>query len=65
MKIIVDLGLCQGYGNCVTAAPDFFDLDDSGQVKLLKGSVETEEDVAAVRAAISQCPMSAIRFDED
>jgi ferredoxin len=64
MKIAIDLGLCQGYGNCVSAAPDFFDLDDSGQVLLLKAVAETDEDQAAVRAAVAQCPMSAISIQD-
>ena len=25
-----DLGLCQGYANCIMAAGDYFDLDDDG-----------------------------------
>jgi len=31
-----DLGQCQGYGNCVVAADDTFDLDDDGVVVLLR-----------------------------
>ncbi|WP_326836351.1 ferredoxin [Amycolatopsis rhabdoformis] len=64
MDVVVDLGMCQGYGNCVAAAPDFFDLDDSGQVLLLKGTAKTEAEQAAVRDAIPVCPMSAIRLGE-
>lgn len=60
MNVVVDLGICQGYGNCVTAAPDFFDLSDSGQALLLKATAETEADQAAVRTAVAMCPMNAI-----
>lgn len=60
MKVAIDLGLCQGYGNCVSTAPDLFDLDDSGQAVVLRATAETDEDVALVRAAIPLCPMSAI-----
>ena len=31
-----DLGLCQGYANCIMAAGDYFDLDDDGVVILLR-----------------------------
>jgi ferredoxin len=31
-----DLGQCQGYGNCVAAADDTFDLDDDAVVALLR-----------------------------
>ncbi|MDF3311066.1 ferredoxin [Rhodococcus sp. T2V] len=64
MKVVVDLGICQGYGNCVTAAPDFFDLDDSGQVLLLRATAETAEEQAAVQGAIPVCPMNAIRIED-
>ncbi|MFI6956564.1 ferredoxin [Nocardia sp. NPDC050408] len=60
MKIVADRGLCQGYGNCVTAAPNFFDLDDAGMVLLLRPTAETADEQAAVRQAIPVCPMSAI-----
>ena len=61
MNVVVDLGLCQGYGNCVAAAPDFFDLDESGQVLLLKATAETEEERKLVLDAVPLCPMSAIK----
>ena len=64
MKVVVDLGLCQGYGNCVTAAPDFFDLDDSGQVVVLRATAETPEEQTSVRGAIPMCPMNAIGMGE-
>jgi ferredoxin len=64
MKVVIDLGLCQGYGNCVGAAPDFFDLDDSGQVLLLKATADTDDEQAAVRSAVAQCPMSAISTED-
>jgi ferredoxin len=64
MNVVVDLGLCQGYGNCVTTAPEFFDLPDSGQVRLLRSTADTEEEQAAVRDAIPMCPMNAIRLED-
>ena len=64
MKVTVDLGLCQGYGNCVAAAPDFFDLNDSGQADVLRAVVESDDEIAAVRDALPLCPMSAISLTE-
>jgi 3-phenylpropionate/trans-cinnamate dioxygenase ferredoxin reductase subunit len=63
MDVVVDLAMCQGYGNCVTAAPDFFDLDESGQVLVLRAEARTPEELAAVNAAIPVCPMNAIRLE--
>ncbi len=64
MKVAVDLGLCQGYGNCVSTAPDFFDLDDSGQAVVLQATADTDADIALVRAAVPLCPMSAISLND-
>ncbi|MEU7766712.1 ferredoxin [Nocardia sp. NPDC049190] len=63
MNVVIDLGVCQGYGNCVVAAPAFFDLDDAGQAVLLRAEAETEAEQEAVRAAIPVCPMNAIRLE--
>lgn len=64
MKVVVDLGICQGYGNCVTTAPELFDLADSGQVRVLRATAETEAEQAAVRTAIPLCPMNAISLED-
>jgi ferredoxin len=62
-RVTVDLNRCQGYGNCVSAAPGVFDLDDSGLVVLLKDDVGDEE-LAAVRQAVGLCPVAAIALEE-
>lgn len=64
MKVHVDLSLCQGYANCLAAAPDIFDIDDAGQAVLLKAVVETDDDKAAVMAAIPMCPVAAITVED-
>ncbi|MFI6350204.1 ferredoxin [Streptomyces sp. NPDC050560] len=64
MRLTVDLSLCQGYGNCVPAAPDLFDLDDAGQAVVLRATLDDPADQAAARAAIPLCPMSAIQLTE-
>jgi ferredoxin/phthalate 3,4-dioxygenase ferredoxin subunit len=62
-RVTVDLNRCQGYGNCVSAAPGVFDLGDSGLVVLLKEDVNDEE-LAAVRQAVGLCPVAAIVLEE-
>jgi ferredoxin len=62
-RVTVDLNRCQGYGNCVSAAPDVFDLDDSGLAVVLKEDVG-EEELAAVRQAVGLCPVAAIAIEE-
>ncbi len=59
IEITVDLSRCQGYANCVSAAPDLFDLDDSGLVKLLEDSPSADR-LSAAQEAERLCPAAAI-----
>lgn len=64
MKIHVDFENCEGHGECVVAAPELFDLDDSGEkAVLLKDDPGEEERGNAVRAA-KLCPVAAIRIED-
>jgi ferredoxin len=59
-RVVLDLGRCQGYANCVMAAPDIFDIDEEvGTAILLQ---ETPDDAlrAAAEDAVRQCPTEAI-----
>ncbi|MDV2476171.1 ferredoxin [Rhodococcus zopfii] len=62
-KILVDLGKCQGYANCVVAAPDIFDLGDTGRVELLEATV-ADDRLDDVREAIRSCPAAALTLEE-
>jgi ferredoxin len=66
MRVAVDLSLCQGYANCIAMAPEVFDLDDDGLVKLLQVEPPAEFD-DVVRDAVQLCPVQAISIaaDED
>lgn len=59
----VDFGACQGYANCVAAAPDIFDIDDNGVVVLLKTVVEPAE-LARAQTAVRSCPVSALAIED-
>ena len=57
LKIRIDRELCVGFGDCVTAAPEAFVLDDEGLAVFKQPeSVERERLVAACDA----CPVDAI-----
>jgi ferredoxin len=63
VRVHVDLDKCQGYGNCVGAAPDVFDLDDRGLVTLL--TEEPSDDRAEdVLQAEKLCPVQAISIED-
>ncbi|MGY1739451.1 MULTISPECIES: ferredoxin [unclassified Blastococcus] len=60
MDVRVDTGVCSGYGNCVLAAPEVFDLDpDAGVAQVLPGR-PLPSDAAAVGEAAADCPTRAI-----
>ncbi|WP_069814418.1 ferredoxin [Streptomyces sp. TP-A0874] len=61
--IAVDLGKCQGYANCVVAAPHVFDLSEAGKVEILVDGVDPA-DREAVTDAIAACPAGALRLEE-
>ena len=56
-SITVDETLCTGTGLCMVYGPDTFDMNDD-----LKAFArpETNEDLAAIRAAAEACPNRAI-----
>ncbi|MCU1606430.1 MAG: ferredoxin [Modestobacter sp.] len=58
-----DVEACQGYGNCITGAPDAYDIDDDGKVILLKREI-TEEDRPRIEEAARSCPVSALTVED-
>jgi ferredoxin len=64
MRVQVDLSRCQGYGNCVAAAPDVFDLADNGLAVLLEERPPPAR-VDEVRQAVKLCPVQAVLLEED
>jgi len=64
MRITSDVHLCQGYGNCIAADPEHFDLDDDGLVVVLRDSVgDGEQETTAV--AVRSCPVAALGLVDD
>ncbi len=62
MKVHVDMNLCQSHGECVTIAPDIFDLGDD-DVLTWKEDVEDARR-AEMEAAVDACPMMAITIED-
>lgn len=59
IKVSVDQNRCQGYGNCVSAEPDVFDLDESG-LAFAREEEMPDGRLGAMRAAAVVCPVDAI-----
>jgi ferredoxin len=62
-RVAVDLDTCQGYANCVVAAPEIFDIDDEKGTAIVL--LETPQDSlrAAAEDAVRQCPTEAITLE--
>jgi ferredoxin len=64
MKVEVDYDKCTGLGICESLAPDFFEVDDNGDLILLKADV-TDAELGEVEEAINGCPTEALRLHRD
>ena len=63
VSIHTDRTTCAGYGNCVLAAPAFFDIDEQDLVVVLKDDV-AEAEVEEVKRAAYECPSESIAIKE-
>ncbi len=59
MKVVVDFAKCTGLGICESLAPDFFEVNDEGDLVLLKEDISAEE-MQSVEEAVSGCPTEAL-----
>ena len=59
-RIEIDRSLCSGYGSCIDAAPELFELGADGVVVARIDATDAREVLAAARA----CPMAAITVSE-
>ncbi len=59
-RVDIDETLCNGYGNCVVAAPEVFDLDADTNIAVVQPGRPVEEDGPALREAEADCPVRAI-----
>jgi ferredoxin len=65
VHVRIDQDKCLGYGNCVLAAPEVFEIgDDDGVVHAL---VEQPDDSlrSKVEQAVAVCPTSALSIASD
>lgn len=64
MKVVADLSRCQGYANCLGAAPEVYDLADNGLVVVVVEEPGPELAEAA-RQGAGLCPVQALTIVED
>ena len=63
MKVVVDLNSCDLHGLCVEAAPEVFEIDDKGVLRVLIESPDSSLR-AKVDKAVRECPTGAITIQE-
>ena len=62
MKVCVHFGKCTGLGICESLAPEFFEVDESGTLLLLKEDISDDE-LQSVEEAVAGCPTEALRIE--
>ncbi len=59
MKIVVDRSRCTAIGICESLAPSFFEVNDDGELLVLRDDV-AEEDRHLMEEAVDSCPTCAL-----
>ncbi|HXG52169.1 MAG TPA: ferredoxin [candidate division Zixibacteria bacterium] len=62
MKITVDRERCRGHNNCVSIAPNVFDLDETFKAIVIDPKGDTED---TILKAARMCPKLAILLDDE
>ena len=62
MKVVVDFVKCTGLGICESMAPEIFEVNDDGELVLLKEDI-TDEELQSVEEAVTGCPTEALRIE--
>jgi ferredoxin len=63
MKATVDRDKCTGIGMCEMTAPAVFEVGDDAQSHTLQSEL-AEQDVAAAREAVANCPTGALSLEQ-
>jgi len=59
--VTVDFDKCTGLGICESLAPDFFEVNDDGELLLLKEDIGDAE-LQEVEEAVNGCPTEALKI---
>jgi ferredoxin len=64
MDVILDREKCTGLGICESVAPDHFEIDDDGELVVLRAEVRDGER-ALLEEAVRACPTGALRLSTE
>jgi ferredoxin len=63
VKVVVDRGLCEAHGVCMSIEPEVFDLGDDDLLVILE-ETPPEEKRSAIEQAVIRCPRQALSLQE-
>ena len=64
MKITCNFGVCTGNGLCEDAAPDYFEVQDNGDLAILREQVDPDN-LADLERAVTGCPTQALELVDE
>ena len=64
MRLVADLGLCQGHQECLAEAPELFGFDDDGYHVVVRVPEPSREQLPVARAAVKYCPAFALTLED-
>jgi ferredoxin len=62
VKVIVDFAKCTGLGICESMAPEFFEVNDDGELVLQREGIADDE-LQSVEEAVAGCPTEALSIE--
>ena len=64
MRVVADLGLCQGHQMCQGEAPDVFGFDEAADLVVVLQEHPEESQRPQVEAAVRYCPAMALAIED-
>jgi ferredoxin len=64
VKIVLDRGKCSGIGICESIAPDFYEVNDDGDLVVLREGVAPEY-VELIQKTVAECPTGALSLSDE
>ena len=65
MRVVADLGLCQGHQMCQGEAPDVFGFDEGTDLVVVHQEHPEDSLRPQVEAAVKYCPAMALAIEEE
>lgn len=63
MKVVADEDKCGGHGLCEAIAPEYFEVQSNGLVKVMRDDVDPD-DLVDIEDAVASCPTEALRIED-